>query len=145
MSDTDKFTWVIGDIHGMYDPLAALVNRLDDERLAKFVFVGDYIDHGPSSKQVLDLVMGLGDRAISLLGNHEHLLLQTLYDARHREHFGKRIWLENGGESTIASFGFKSYKEFETKIAEKYTDFLRGLKLFHIEDRKSTRLNSSHT
>ncbi|PKM00347.1 MAG: serine/threonine protein phosphatase, partial [Gammaproteobacteria bacterium HGW-Gammaproteobacteria-7] len=103
MSDTDKITWIIGDIHGMYDPLAALVSDLDDERLAKFVFVGDYIDHGPSSKEVLDLVMGLGDRAIPLMGNHEHLLLQTLYDARHRKHFGKRIWLENGAASTLAS------------------------------------------
>ena len=43
---TAKTTWVIGDIHGMYDPLRALINRLDNEYLDKFVFVGDYIDHG---------------------------------------------------------------------------------------------------
>lgn len=141
MSDTDKITWIIGDIHGMYDPLAALVSHLDNERLAKFVFVGDYIDHGPSSKEVLDLVMGLGDRAIPLMGNHEHLLLQTLYDARHREHFGKRIWLENGAQSTITSFGCKSFEEFEAKIDEKYTGFLRGLKLFHVEPLLSGEAN----
>jgi Icc-related predicted phosphoesterase len=80
----EKVTWIIGDIHGMYDPLRALINHLDNEYLDKFIFTGDLIDHGPSSKAVLDLIIDLGDKAITLLGNHEYLLLETLYSEEFR-------------------------------------------------------------
>ena len=85
MTENTKTTWVIGDIHGMLDPLRALINRLDNDSLDKFLFTGDYIDHGPSSKAVIDLIMSLGDKAVPLIGNHEHLLLQTLFDETFKE------------------------------------------------------------
>ncbi len=128
-----KTTWIIGDIHGMHDPLRALINRLDNEFLDKFVFVGDLIDHGPSSKQVIDLIMGLGDKAITLIGNHEHLLLQTLFDEKFQERWGNRIWEENAAKSTVQSFGCQTIDEFRQKIDPIYVDFLKKLKCFHIE------------
>ncbi|MCP4369152.1 MAG: serine/threonine protein phosphatase, partial [Deltaproteobacteria bacterium] len=132
MNEEKKITWIIGDIHGMYDPLRALITRLDNKRLDKFVFVGDYIDHGPSSKEVLDLIIELGDKAVPLMGNHEYLLLLTLYNEDHRKKWGKRIWVEdNGGQQTIHSFGCADFEEFEAKIEPKYTDFLKSLKFFH--------------
>lgn len=129
----EKVTWIIGDVHGMCDPLHALIRQLDSEWVDKFVFVGDYIDHGPSSKEVLDLIMGLGDKAVTLMGNHEYLLLQTLYNERHRDVWGYRIWKENGAEATINSFGYADFAEFEAKIDAKYTNFLKNLPLFHVE------------
>ncbi len=132
MNEEKKITWIIGDIHGMYDPLRALITRLDNKRLDKFVFVGDYIDHGPSSKEVLDLIIELGDKAVPLMGNHEYLLLLTLYNEDHRKKWGKRIWVEdNGGQQTIRSFGYADFEEFEAKIEPKYTNFLKSLKFFH--------------
>lgn len=131
--ENEKITWIIGDIHGMYDALRTLVERLDDEHLDKFVFVGDYIDHGPSSKEVLDLIMRLGDKAISLIGNHEHLLLQTLFDEKFQDNWGNRIWEENGAESTVRSFGCRDIDEFAQKIDPKYIEFLKNLKCFHVE------------
>lgn len=128
-----KVTWIIGDIHGMYDPLQALINRLDSEGVDKFVFVGDYIDHGPSSKQVLDLIIGLGDKAVALLGNHEYLLLQTLFDEHFIDTWGYRIWRENGAQATIRSFGYENFEEFKANIDTKYTDFLKSLPFFHTE------------
>lgn len=133
MTDTAKTTWVIGDIHGMVDPLCALINRLDNDQLARFVFTGDYIDHGPSSKAVIDLIMALGDKAIPLIGNHEHLLLQTLYDEKFRERWGTRIWSENAADRTVRSFGYRTIEEFAAKVDSKYIDFLKSLRCFHVE------------
>jgi len=134
MDDDRKTTWVIGDIHGMYDPLRTLLQHLDDEWLDKFVFLGDYIDHGPSSKEVLDYIMGLGDKAVTLMGNHEHLLLETLFSEKFQEQWGNRIWEENGSERTVNSFGYNSIDEFRDNVDSKYTDFLKDhLQCFHVE------------
>lgn len=133
MAENAKTTWIIGDIHGMCDPLRALINRLDNDNLDKFVFVGDYIDHGPSSKEVLDLIMGLGDKAVTLMGNHEHLMLQTLFDQKFQDDWGNRIWEENGAESTINSFGFRTVDEFGAKVDPKYIDFLKNLHCFYLK------------
>lgn len=126
MNEDVRFTWIIGDIHGMYDPLRALITHLDNERLDKFILV-TYIDYGPSTKEVIDLIMGLGDKVITLMGNHEHLLLQTLYDEWHRERFGTVVWENNGAESTIRSFGYKDFAEFEANLDRKYISFLKNL------------------
>lgn len=133
MTVVAKTTWVIGDIHGMVDPLRALINRLDNESLDKFVFTGDYIDHGPSAKAVLDLIMELGDKAVPLIGNHEHLLLQTLFDEKFKTRWGNRIWEENAAESTVRSFGCRTIDEFAEKVEPKYIDFLKKLNCFHVE------------
>ena len=46
--------YAIGDIHGMYDKLTALINILTPKKEDLFVFIGDYIDRGPNSKEVID-------------------------------------------------------------------------------------------
>lgn len=132
MTEEAKTTWVIGDIHGMVDPLRALLNRLDNDQ-AQFVFTGDYMDHGPSTKAVFDLIMELGDKAIPLLGNHEHLLLQTLYDEKFRERWGTRIWAENAADSTVRSFGYRTIEEFAAKVDNKYINFLKSLRCSHVQ------------
>lgn len=133
MEKRNKITWIIGDIHGMYDALRVLIDQLDNEWLDKFVFLGDYIDYGPSSKEVIDLILGLGDKAICLMGNHEHLLLQSLYDESYRDRYGYKVWENNGAERTLRSFGCKTFEEFEQKLPQKYVDFFMNLKCFHIE------------
>lgn len=133
MTAITKTTWIIGDIHGMYDPLRAMINRLDNEYLDKFIFTGDYIDHGPSSKAVIDLLMSLGNKAVTLLGNHEHLLLQTLFDEKFREHWGNRIWEENAAESTVRSFGCQDIDDFAANVDPKYLAFFKQLPCFHVE------------
>jgi serine/threonine protein phosphatase 1 len=133
MQKRGNVTWIIGDIHGMYDPLRVLIDRLDNEWLDKFVFLGDYIDYGPSSKEVLDLIIGLGDKAICLMGNHEHLLLQSLYNEWHRDNYGYTVWKNNGAKSTLRSFGCETFEEFEQTLDQKYADFFMNLKCFHTE------------
>jgi serine/threonine protein phosphatase 1 len=71
--------FTIGDIHGCYRNLAQLVDRLPfDRQQDTLVFLGDYINRGPQSREVVDYVLNLQAtcaRTVFLLGNHEHALL----------------------------------------------------------------------
>lgn len=69
--------WMIGDLQGCYQPLRELLTHPDirADPDAQFWFAGDLINRGPDSLATLKTVMALGDRAISVLGNHDlHLL-----------------------------------------------------------------------
>src|SRR6266545_2669888 len=73
--------WIIGDIHGMLAPLLTLlaeIERRDPER--QLIFAGDYVNRGPDSKQVIDLLLTL-QRARFLRGNHDDVFDQVLHDA----------------------------------------------------------------
>lgn len=89
---------IIGDIHGSYDALMDLVKIMPD---APFISVGDMIDRGPRSLDVLRFFMKDGNRAV--LGNHEQLMLDVYYG---RRIFGRGVWLDyrNGGYQTLKSF-----------------------------------------
>ncbi len=94
---------VIGDVHGRIDLLNVLLAKLDSA--LPLVFVGDYVDRGESSADVLRCLSELGEdprRSVHcLMGNHEDMLLSFLDDPERRG----RTWLGNGGLQTLASFG----------------------------------------
>lgn len=95
---------VIGDIHGRSDLLKGLISKLDPAAI--WVFLGDYIDRGPDSRQVLEILRELQrarpEQVICLMGNHEKMLLDFLDQRSKRS--GR--WLKNGGIETLESFGF---------------------------------------
>lgn len=89
---------VVGDIHGRADLLGRLLDRLAGQ--GRIVLVGDYIDRGERSREVIDMAMS-SPGLTCLQGNHEAMCLGFLDDpARH----GAR-WMRNGGLQTLASFG----------------------------------------
>ena len=97
---------VVGDIHGRMDLLTDALKRIAaDWPDQTVVFVGDYIDRGPNSAEVLrhlyTLQSASPDQVVCLLGNHEDMLLGFL-DGSLRDH---SIWLRNGGDATLQSFG----------------------------------------
>ncbi len=95
----------VGDLHGRADLLLELQKliRIDHSNWP-VVFLGDYVDRGLESRQILELLMaataGPNASVTCLMGNHEQMLLDFLDDpSRH----GPR-WLRNGGVQTLASF-----------------------------------------
>jgi len=98
-------TIAIGDIHGNADALTDVLDQviLDLTTEDVVVFLGDYIDRGPSSKSCIDRILDFRShspaKVITLLGNHEEWLLRTLRDSsRHSWLLGMEAF------ATIASY-----------------------------------------
>jgi serine/threonine protein phosphatase 1 len=104
----DVRIYAVGDIHGRADLLNETLSRIDDDLRrrpithAVEVYLGDYIDRGPDSKAVINLlaVRLVKNRAVCLRGNHEALMEGFL---RHPSCL--HPWLRVGGLQTLASYG----------------------------------------
>jgi serine/threonine protein phosphatase 1 len=139
--------WAIGDIHGMLDPLTRLISKIfwyhnrTNQELEKIIFLGDYIDHGPSSKQVIDYLIDLPCEKIFLMGNHEDLLLEFVNKSDLFKSFGNVWFRGNGGQRTAVSFNNNlNLNDDDEKLLpeqlvldEKYVNFFQSLKLSHLE------------
>lgn len=90
----------VGDVHGCDGVLASMLEHLQAEGGRQIVMLGDYIDRGDESAQVLRRLAGRPD-LICLRGNHEAMCLEFVAEP---EMAGPR-WLRNGGLQTLASFG----------------------------------------
>lgn len=90
----------IGDIHGCANTLKTLWDKLESYKDSLHVFIGDYIDRGPSSKAVVDFLLEARHErnCIFLRGNHEQMLLNALH--KHET----TNWLINGGNATLKSY-----------------------------------------
>src|SRR5436190_4191878 len=96
--------FAIGDIHGCALTLEKLLlHELQINRHDEIYFLGDYIDRGPRSREVIDLILALQKENYgvrTLRGNHEQLFIDSEKDFTQFEN-----WLGNGGRRTLESFG----------------------------------------
>lgn len=106
-----RLVYAIGDIHGRSDALEDLIDIIKgDMNLSAnsgrplMVFLGDYVDRGPKSKDVVDFILRLqanpSFEVIVLKGNHEEAILRFLQEPE----FGP-VWADYGGLATLASYG----------------------------------------
>lgn len=99
-------TYAFPDLHGRFDHLLGAIKAVKDDGLTDddtLVFLGDYIDRGPQSAEIVASLRGLmGDRpnVICLSGNHEYMMVWGL------QHGDEQLqgWAVNGGVMTIASY-----------------------------------------
>jgi serine/threonine protein phosphatase 1 len=106
-----RLIYAVGDVHGRLDLLEPLAANIAADMAASacterpmLVFLGDYVDRGPASAGVIDLILELSAEPAlevrALKGNHEEALLMFLEDAS----FGA-TWMGHGGAATLASYG----------------------------------------
>lgn len=115
----------IGDIHGNAKALAALIAFIDPDETDRLVFLGDYVDRGSGSREVIDILLRLKDRCEChfLLGNHEEMMLATMKDP---ETFSIH-WDRYGGSATCKSYGVNTPRELRSKIPAAHMAFLENL------------------
>ena len=113
-------TCIISDIAGEYKALIALIDKMPE---GEVISVGDMIDRGPQSKEVLDYFMQAPPGHV-IMGNHEHMMVDCL---NYGGIYSDGVWLWNGGDRTIASIG--SYAS-----AQKYVNWLAQLPKYIIID-----------
>lgn len=103
--------WAVGDIHGRADLLEPVLNRiLDDCRSSAarsmVIFLGDYIDRGPASSRVLEILTSVrADPSLDarfLCGNHEAALLEILQGKG-----GGDTWYRHGGRELLLAYGLR--------------------------------------
>lgn len=116
-------TIIIGDVHGCSQTLEALLyQEIRIEKSDYIICLGDYIDRGHNSKEVIDILLDLRAKGYNidcLRGNHEQMLINTYY---HPELSPQ--WLRNGGNRTLKSFGIDDIR----KLPEKYLQFFNSTK-----------------
>jgi serine/threonine protein phosphatase 1 len=101
--------YAVGDIHGRLDLLNDLLARIDRDRASRpimrpvHVFLGDYIDRGPSSRETIDRLLehAQSSEDVFLKGNHELVAIKGLSDRGPFEQWMRRL----GGMETLTSYG----------------------------------------
>lgn len=126
--------WVIGDIHGMFGPLETMIGVLEKhDKSAHFVFVGDYINRGPESRRVIDLLLQL-PRARFVRGNHDDvfdLILNEHWMGGEEETFDPLAacswFLRHGLRDTLLSYGItgRAIEQFTEEPGSEFLELIR--------------------
>lgn len=140
----DTRIYAIGDVHGRADSLAEMFSAIDASlvshpiKTAVQVLLGDYIDRGPNSREVIDALIARAQRhkMVYLKGNHEDFAVRFLTDPSVLS-----AWKRVGGMNTLLSYGLKPStrsdpaeqrkiaEAFAAALPESHRQFLQNLRL----------------
>jgi serine/threonine protein phosphatase 1 len=128
--------FAIGDIHGCLEKLEALMDQIVmDRQNDTLVFIGDYIDRGKNSREVVDYLIRLQNdykKVVFLQGNHEQMFMNYL------EGVNEGLYLGNGGRATLDTYGIlisDDIAERKAKIPEKHMSFFHSLLSYYETDK----------
>jgi serine/threonine protein phosphatase 1 len=154
-SKSKNLIYAVGDVHGRYDLLLHILRLIrkdmkeaqtsaNDYDKILVVFLGDYIDRGDESKDVIETLCQtdlIEAETVFLKGNHEEALLDFIGDAE-----AGATWVRFGGRETLLSYGISLPKDIEkdfdwekvrqsfvAKIPEQHLSFLQSLPSFKID------------
>lgn len=116
----------ISDIHGEYEKLCSVLEKVCPEKNDTIVFMGDYIDRGKKSRQVVDKIIDMQNacKCVYLIGSHEYAMLHAGID----DYFNYLFW-NYGGDATAESYG-----SFDN-IMKIHGDFFNSLKPYYLTDK----------
>ncbi len=131
-------TYALADLHGRFDLLEKAIAEIKarkDEGPYTLIFLGDYVDRGPQSRQIIERLMrgpDDGARWICLKGNHEEMMLTCLAGINPMD-----WWLDNGGLRTLISYGFKKDDIVDAAIVpEAHKAWASALPTSHIDQHR---------
>ncbi len=110
----DEIAYAIGDVHGCLASLKNLLDKIELDRTSRpekkstVVFLGDLIDRGPSSREVLEFLMNYKPdwtNVVFLMGNHEEVMIEVLGG----DISAMRSWFEFGGKACARSYGVDNF------------------------------------
>jgi serine/threonine protein phosphatase 1 len=141
--DAGMLTCAIGDVHGQIGKLEALLDRCTRYcagRAAQLVFIGDYVDRGPDSRAVVELLLDLIARnpggVICLSGNHEAVVLaaatQRLGTLPDKPTMQEWLGGNGGGAATLASYGVEHARD----LPPEHLAWMAALPLFHDDGKR---------
>ncbi|MFH0730799.1 MAG: metallophosphoesterase family protein [Pseudomonadota bacterium] len=124
--------FAVGDIHGCFDKLTVLMEKIDiDWSRDKLIFLGDYIDRGTDSYEVVEYLISLKKQHVNIVflkGNHEEMFMNYLAG-------NNRLgYLYDGGQQTLDSYISHKRRGVGFPVPEEHLDFFRSLVLFHETD-----------
>ena len=124
--------FVIGDIHGCFDKLRALMDKIPiNFKRDQLIFIGDYIDRGSRSIEVVDYLIDLKKRVpgiIFLKGNHEDML-ENYLDGTDRF-----TYLLNGGQQTLDNYLNRPNNPSKYPVPSTHLEFFNSLHLYYQTD-----------
>jgi len=132
--------WAIADVHGCYYTLKNLIEeKIQPSQEDIIYFLGDYIDRGTGSKQIIDYIIQLQEadyQVVALKGNHEDVMIRGYYQAKEQNKqvgffYLEDSWLNYGGDATLKSFEVDNLKD----IPQKYIDYLEKLPYYQEEEK----------
>lgn len=133
--------YVIADLHGRYDLLEKALVKINEVASIpyKIVTLGDYIDRGKKSRQIIQRLMEEQEKRpdvfVCLKGNHEDMMYETI-----RKPLSLDWWLGNGGDATLKSYGAdfdgsgSYYPQFgfdTRKVSHDHLNWIRDLPLYY--------------
>ena len=130
--------FAIGDIHGCLKQLISLQKKiLNTKEFQKgndlLIYIGDYIDRGPNTKDVINLILKLQKEKVNsifLMGNHEQVMIDFLFNKINN----LKYWLNLGADQTFKSYKIEVAEFIKDGFGDDTIDRLRSVLLNELSD-----------